>query len=97
MRNKQNSGRNAFTGGSDLSVTVLGVALTFILAPLAYHASIETALTYAADNYGSGWDWLVKLGCGLGVGLLTFGLTTMAFAVTLRLGVAKLTTLIFRN
>ncbi|MEO1046386.1 MAG: hypothetical protein AAFX04_13165 [Pseudomonadota bacterium] len=90
-----NKGRSAFTSASDMLANVGGVAATFFLAPLLFHASVSDAQVFALSNYGHGWDWLVSILWALGCGLITFAGSKMLLAVTFRLGSARLTALIF--
>lgn len=91
------NGKDSFAKGSDLLSLVGGLVLTFFVAPLVYHASVDWAQGFAFANYGRGWDWIVALLWGLGCGFVTFAASQMLLAATFRLGLARLTSLIFRR
>ncbi|SFF97122.1 hypothetical protein SAMN05518801_104253 [Novosphingobium sp. CF614] len=90
-------GSDAFTTGSNILSCSGALLLTFFLAPLLYHATIAWVLGFTQPHYGGGWDDFVAVLWGLGCAAVTFGACQMVLAITFRLGVARLTVLIFRH
>lgn len=90
-------GKSAFDRGADLIANATAAFAAIALAPQFYHASVEPVLDYVDRQYGYGWDTLAAIGWGGVCGLMTFGGVQMLTAITLRLGVAKISMLIFRK
>lgn len=91
------SGGDAFTMGGNILSSSAALLLTFFLAPLLYQTTIAAVLDFTIPHYGAGWDDLVAILWGLGCAAATFGACQMLLAITFRLGVARLTVLIFRR
>lgn len=92
-----NKNRDAFSSGSNILAVAGSVVLTFFLAPLLYQVSVDAAIGFTDRNYGYGWgDWVAFL-WGLGCALVTFGACQMLLAATFRLGIARLTAMLFRH
>jgi hypothetical protein len=96
-RTHPGKGPDAFTMGSNILSASGALGLTFFLAPLLYQLTIASVLDFTLPHYGGGWDDFVAVLWGFGCAAITFGACQMLLAITFRLGVARLTVLIFRH
>ena len=99
MRDRTNSssGKSAFDSAADLLATVSAFPVTFYLAPLLVRASVGAALENAEHELGFGWDGVVTLLWWVICVLITFALCKMVIALSVRIGMAKLASFIFRH
>ena len=99
MRDRSNtsSGKSAFNRGADWFASAAAVAAAFYLTPLLVRLSLQPAIDYADHELGFGWDWIITPVWWVGAAVAAFGFSQMAIALTLRLGIAKLSGIIFRN
>lgn len=96
-KTKNRTGKGSFQAGGDLLASAAAVGGAFYLAPQLYHLSIHPALNYAGREFGYGWDWALTPVWFVGCVIATFGFCQMVTALTLKLGLAKAASLIFRN
>jgi len=91
------SNRSAFQMGADLFSYVIGAVATILLAPQIYHLTANAFVKYVGDQLGRDWESFFEFLWRVGVGVGTFAICLMLTSITLRLGFAKLSMLIFRR
>ena len=96
-KRSSNPGRSAYDRASGLIATVAGATGAVAIGPLIFAASIEPVRGYAAEHYPWLWDWVTTVFWAAISGLATFALTTLVLTVSIRIALAKLSLLIFRN
>ena len=95
-RIKHGSGKSAFARGADLFATVAAGFAAFFLTSWINETSLPMALRHAEHTFGPGWNGLLTPVWFLACAVATFGLCQMLFALTLRLGLAKVSAWVFR-
>lgn len=89
------SGKSAFKRGGDLFEYAAGGLLAFFTAPLLFEFTQDFVTGYASEKYGPAWRgffwflWLI--GCGVG----SFGLSVMIMAMTVHVGLMKISRKLF--
>lgn len=93
---ERSSNKDSFARGADYLAIPLSGVMTFFVGPQLYQATVTYIAAYAASEFGNGWVWFFKflwvICCAVG----SFGLCLMLLAVTLRLGLAKIASLLAR-
>ncbi|MCP1469480.1 membrane protein insertase Oxa1/YidC/SpoIIIJ [Sphingobium sp. OAS761] len=89
------SGKSAFKRGGDLFEYAAGGLLAFFMGPLLFEFTQGFVLSYAAEKYGEAWSGFFWFLWVIGSAVGSFGLSVMIMAMTVHVGLMKISRKLF--